>query len=137
MLALSTNCTVTVTFRPSEHILCHNVLRYVTTDLCHLLLYLELGLSLIGGVLNPCYLAFSPVVVVTVRMQNQDESGDMLSSLLPSLSWELSKQLIKFVAKLLLGRERKSQLSNCFKCLQSLQTVSASLTLIRTLPKEQ
>jgi hypothetical protein len=32
--------------------------------------------------------------------------GDLLSRLLPSLRYELRKQLIKFPGKLLLGRER-------------------------------
>jgi len=49
MFALSTDCTVTVTFRPSENILHRNVLRYVTTALFHLLLYFGLELSLFGG----------------------------------------------------------------------------------------
>jgi len=72
------------------------------------------------------------MIVVTVRGQDQDGSGDLLSSFLPSLDWELIKQPIKFPVKLLQGTERECLLSNCFKCLQSIQTVSASLTVLRT-----
>ena len=72
---------------------------------------------------------FTPTVVVTVLRQGQHGSGDLLSSLLPSISWELKKQLIKFllIGTLLLGRERKCLLSSWFKSLQSVQTVTVSL----------
>jgi hypothetical protein len=66
------------------------------------------------------------------RGQNQDESGDLLSSLLPPLSYLLRKQLIKFPGNLLLGGQKESLLSNCCKFLQYVQTFSLSSTLLWT-----
>jgi hypothetical protein len=79
------------------------------------------------------------MVVMTVLRQDQDGSGEFLCSLLPSIIWQLRKKLIKFVGMLLLGREREKVgiHSNCFKCLQSVQTVSASLALLLSPHKEQ
>lgn len=82
-----------VTFRPSKHILYHSILRCVTTASCHLLLYLELGYAYLGVRVISAFATgrFTPAVVVTARVCDQDGSDDLVSSLLRSLR----KQLIK------------------------------------------
>jgi hypothetical protein len=75
------------------------------------------------------------VVLVSVPVQDEDGSGDLLFSVLSPLSQELRKQLIKFAGSLRLGREWGCLLCNCFKCLYCVQTVSVSLALLQTLSK--
>jgi hypothetical protein len=77
------------------------------------------------------------MLVVTARVHDQNGSGDLLSSLLQSLSWQLSKQLINLPEMLLLGREKECVLNHCFTFLQFVQTVSVSPALLRALPKER
>ena len=76
-----------ITFRTSEHILYHIILRSLTTASCHLLLYLELGYPYLGVRVISILATdrFTPVLVVTARVHVQDGADDLLSSLLPSL----------------------------------------------------
>jgi hypothetical protein len=74
----------------------------------------------LGGGKGICTLAIlnnAPVVVTTATAQDEKGSGNLLSSLLLSLTWHVRKHLIKFPGKLLLGREKEFVIGNFFQCL--------------------
>jgi hypothetical protein len=81
----------------------------------------------------PLVYGFYPVVDVTVRGQNQDGSGDLLSSLLPPLSCLLRKYLIEIPGKLLLGGERECLKSCCYKCITNRELCNDEPSLVMIL----